>query len=196
MKITFLGAGSTVFCKNVLGDCMLTDCLRNSEIALYDIDQERLEESYLLITTLNKNINEGRATVKKYIGVDERKDALRGADFVVNAVQIGGNVINNGLITNLPSDACVEVSCMVDSNGINPIHFGRLPVHLAAMNMTNVNVQLMTIEAAVTRNREDIYRAAMLDPHTAAELSIDDIVAMCDEMIEEHQKVGFMKEYN
>ena len=63
------------------------------------------------------------------------------------------------------------------------------------MNMTNINAQLMTVEAARTRNREDIYRAAMLDPHTAAELSIDDIVAMCDELIAEHQKAGFMMEY-
>ena len=58
--------------------------------------------------------------------------------------------------------------------GVNPCHVGRLPVQLAAMNMTNINAQLMTIEAARTRKREDIYRAAMLDPHTAAELSIDD----------------------
>jgi alpha-galactosidase len=63
---------------------------------------------------------------------------------------------------------------------------GRLPSHLAAMNMTNVNTQLLAVEAAVSKKKEDVYHAAMLDPHTAAELSIDDIVAMCDEMIEEH----------
>ena len=88
-KITFIGAGSTIFCKNVLGDTMLTDCLKKSEIALYDIDSERLEESYLLITKLNENINGGKATVKKYLGVNERKEALRGADFVINAIQVG-----------------------------------------------------------------------------------------------------------
>ncbi len=434
MKITFMGAGSTIFTKNVLGDCLLTDCLKDIEIALYDINKERLEESTLLISTLNKNINDGRATVKSYLGVENRKDALRGADFVVNAIQvggyepctvidfeipkkyglrqtiadtlgiggimralrtipvlkefaedmeevcpdawflnytnpmamltgymqrytkiktiglchsvqccsvellekldikvdgfydtiaginhmawlleihdnkgndlypaikamveekladkefldktrfeyikrlgyyctessehnaeynpffikskypelierynipldeyprrcveqianwnkqkeelykngeithersreyvarileafvtnkpykIGGNVLNNGLITNLPNNACVEVPCMIDSSGINPTYIGELPVQCAAMNMTNVNVQLMTIEAARTRKREDIYRAAMLDPHTAAELSIDDIVAMCDELIDAHAAAGY-----
>ena len=82
---------------------------------------------------------------------------------------------------------------MVDAMGVNPCHVGRLPVQCAAMNMTNINVQLMTIQAAVTKKREDIYRAAMLDPHTAAELSIDDIVAMCDELIEAHG--DYMKDY-
>jgi len=90
------------------------------------------------------------------------------------------------LIENLPADACVEVPCMVDANGVTPCHVGRLPVQLAAMNMTNVNVHLLTIEAAVTKNREHIYQAAMLDPHTSAELSIDEIKAMVDEMIEAH----------
>jgi alpha-galactosidase len=84
---------------------------------------------------------------------------------------------------------------MVDGNGINPCHVGKLPVQLAAMNMTNINVHLMTIEAAVTRKREDIYRAAMLEPRCAAILSIDDIIKMVDELIETHQAAGFMKEY-
>ena len=90
MKITFLGAGSSVFAKNVLGDTMLCPSLNNAEIALYDIDAVRLEESFVLINKLNENINENRATVKKFLGVAERKDALRDADFVINAVQIGG----------------------------------------------------------------------------------------------------------
>ncbi len=75
---------------------------------------------------------------------------------------------------------------MVDKNGVNPCYVGRLPVQLAAMNMSNINCQLMTIEAAHTRKREDIYRAAMFDPHTAAELSIADIIKMCDELIDAH----------
>ena len=89
MKVTFMGAGSTVFSKNVLGDTMLCEAFHNCEIALYDIDAQRLEESYLLITKMNESVNEGRATVKKYLGVSERKDALRNADFVVNAIQVG-----------------------------------------------------------------------------------------------------------
>lgn len=439
MKVTFMGAGSTVFAKNVLGDTMMSEFMHDVDIALYDIDGERLAESELLINALNESVNEGRATVKAYLGVENRKEALRGADFVVNAIQvglyepctvidfevpkkyglrqtiadtlgiggifralrtipvladfaedmqqvcpnawflnytnpmamlagymqrytnvktvglchsvqvcsqsilsvlgmkvdgysdliaginhmawlldirdakgndlypeirrlaleklendkdclnlvrldyirrlgyyctessehnaeynpfyikskypelierynipldeyprrcvnqiagwkkqkeelmnggevthtrsceyasrimeamvtdtpykIGGNVLNTGLITNLVKDACVEVPCMVDAHGIHPTVVGDLPVQLAGMNMTNINAQLMTIEAAVTRRREDIYRAAMLEPHTAAELSIDDIVHMCDDLIEAHQAAGYMKEY-
>ena len=431
LKITFLGAGSTIFARNVIGDCMRTPSLCHAEFALYDIDAERLEESRIIIEALNRNINENRATIKTYLGVENRKEAFRGARFAVNAIQvggyepctvidfeipkkyglrqtiadtlgiggimrglrtipvmeefardmeevcpdalllnytnpmgiltgymnrytkiktiglchsvqicserllkaldmedkvegrreliaginhmgwllkiqdkegndlypeikkraltmnaetkhkdmvryeyirrlgyyctessehnaeynpffikqnypelidefnipldeyprrcinqingwkeewknildggnithertteyasyimdaivenkpfeIGGNVINNGCIENLPDDACVEVPCLVNGDGIHPCHVGRLPVQLAAMNMTNVNVQLLTIEAARTRNRETIYQAAMLDPLTGASLSIDDIVKMCDEMIEAH----------
>ena len=99
--------------------------------------------------------------------------------------KIGGNVLNKGhLIENLPEDACVEVPCLVDNAGIHPCYVGKLPVQLAAMNMTNINVQLLTIEAAVTKKKEHIYHAAMLDPHTASELSIPDIMAMVDELIE------------
>lgn len=438
IKITFMGAGSTVFARNVLGDCMCTPALRDSVIALYDIDEERLEDSYIILSAMNKNVNEGRAKIEKYCGVENRKDALRGATFVVNAIQvglydpctiidfevpkkyglrqtiadtlgiggimrglrtipvlqdfandmeevcpdawflnytnpmsilsgymqrytkiktvglchsvqscsrgllnrlgmedklegrkeliaginhmgwlleiqdkdgndlypeirrraaemnanekhrdmvrfeyiknfgyyctessehnaeyncfyikskypelierynipldeyprrcvnqiagwkaekerildngqithersgeyasyimealvtgnpykIGGNVLNTGLIDNLPADACVEVPCLIDGNGIHPCHVGKLPVQLAAMNQTNINAQLLTINAAVTKKREDIYMAAMLEPHTAAELSIDDIKAMVDELIEAHGE--YMKDY-
>ena len=436
MKITFLGAGSTVFAKNVLGDVLLTPVLTEElEIALYDIDADRLQESFLVIDLLNKKYNGGKARIATYLGEENRKEALRGARFVVNAIQvggyepctvmdfeipkkfglrqtigdtlgiggifrglrtirvmkdcardmeqvcpdawllnytnpmailsgymqrytgvktvglchsvqvctrdlfkaldmqdvkigseliaginhmawllevkdvhgndlypeiarrakaknaaekhgdmvrfdyidklgyyctessehnaeynpfyiksgypelierfnipldeyprrcvrqiekwqkrkeellnggdiehtrsreyasrimeamltdvpykIGGNVLNRGLIENLPADACVEVPCMVDANGINPTFVGRLPVQLAAMNMTNINPQLLTIEAAVTGKKEHIYHAAMLEPHTAAELSIDDIIKMCDELYEAHENAGF-----
>ena len=435
-KITFMGAGSTVFAKNVLGDAMLTPCLQDAEIALYDIDADRLDESYLLITKLNENINENRAKISKYLGVENRKDALRGADFVVDAIQvglydpctiidfevpkkyglrqtigdtlgiggifralrtivvlkefaadmeevcpnawflnytnpmamlagymqrytkvktvglchsvqvcsegllhrlgmqdklegrkekiaginhmawlleiqdkdgndlypeikerakaknanekhddmvrfdyidklgyyctessehnaeynyfyikenrpeliekfnipldeyprrcvnqiahwahqkeelmaggqishtrsreyashimeailtdqpyrIGGNVLNNGLIPNLPDEACVEVSCMVDRTGIHPTYAGPLPLQLAAMNMTNIGVQLLTIEAAVTGKMEHVYQAAMMDPHTGSQLSTDEIVALCDELRAAHEAAGY-----
>lgn len=432
VKITFMGAGSTIFAKNVLGDCMRVDSLRDSEICLYDIDSNRLKESELMLRAINRNINENRSTIKTYLGVEKRKDALRSADFVVNAIQvggydpctivdfevpkkyglrqtiadtlgiggimrglrtipvmedfardmeevcpnayllnytnpmsiltgyvlantsintiglchsvqgcskglleqlgmedklegrrefiaginhmawllkiadknnvdlypeikkrafeknknekhndmvrfeyinrlgyyctessehnaeynpyfiknkypelidrynipldeyprrcinqiegwekqrdelvknpnlthdrteeyasyimdaivtnkpykIGGNVLNTGgLIENLPQDACVEVPCMVDGAGIHPCRVGRLPVQLAAMNMTNVNVHLITIEAALTRKKEHIYHAAMLDPHTGSELPLDEIIKMVDELIEAH----------
>ena len=438
IKITFMGAGSTVFARNVLGDCMCTPALRDAEIALYDIDPVRLEESMLILSAINKNTNEQRATIRTYLGVEQRKEALRDATFVVNAIQvgfydpctiidfevpkkyglrqtiadtlgiggimralrtipvmrgfahdmeevcpnawflnytnpmamlsgymqrytkiktvglchsvqacskdllnglgmedrlegrteriaginhmawllelydkdgndlypeirrraalknasekhtdmvryeyikylgyyctessehnaeynpwyiksrypelidrynipldeyprrcvnliagweeeknrilnngeithertqeyasyimeaivtnkpykIGGNVLNTGLIDNLPPEACVEVPCLVDGSGITPCHVGRLPLQLAAMNMTHINVHLMTIEAARTKKKEDIYRAAMLEPRTAAELSTDDIISLCDDLIEAHGE--YMAEY-
>ncbi|OGX61533.1 MAG: alpha-glucosidase/alpha-galactosidase [Paenibacillus sp. RIFOXYA1_FULL_44_5] len=101
-------------------------------------------------------------------------------------IKIGGNVMNTGLITNLPKEACVEVPCLVDANGVTPTFVGDLPPQLAALNRTNINTQLLTIEAAMTLKKEHIYHAALLDPHTSAELSIDDIVAMCDALIEAH----------
>lgn len=438
MKITFMGAGSTVFARNVLGDCMCTPALCESEIALYDIDEERLKESELILKAINDNVNKGKAKIKSYLGIENRKKALSESTFVVNAIQvggyepctvidfeipkkyglrqtiadtmgiggimralrtipvmadfakdmeevcpdayflnytnpmamltgymqrytniktiglchsvqvcsetvlkglnmedklegrkeliaginhmgwlleiydkdgndlypeirkraseknekekhddmvryeyinhlgyyctessehnseynpffikskypqlidkfnipldeyprrcvnqikgwkeerdsilndgkithersheyasyimeaivtgkpykIGGNVLNQGLIDNLPSDACVEVPCLVDNMGIHPTHVGKLPTQLAAMNINNINAQLLAIEAAVTKDRQKIYQAAMMDPHTAAELSIEDIIRMCDEMIEAHGE--FMKEY-
>jgi alpha-galactosidase len=430
-KITFIGAGSTIFARNVLGDCMSSDCLRDYEIVLYDIDAERLKESERILSAVNKGKG-SRSKITAFTGTENRKTALKGADFVVNAVQvggydpctitdfeipqkyglaqtigdtlgtggimralrtipvmkefardieevcpdawllnytnpmatlsgfmqrytgvktigichsvqvcskdlltsldmedkiegrreliaginhmawlleirdrhnqdlypeikrrakeknrtekhrdmvrfdyldklgyyctessehnaeynpfyikrgypeliekfniplneyprrcikqiadwkaeyeslaakdvlehtrsheyasyimeamvtnrpckIGGNVLNRGsLIENLPAEACVEIPCLVDGSGVKPCYAGKLPVQLAAMNMTHINVHLVTIEAAVTGKRDHIYHAAMLDPHTAAELSIDDIKAMVDELIEAH----------
>lgn len=438
VKITFMGAGSTVFARNVLGDCMCTPALCESEIALYDIDAQRLEDSRIILSAINHNVNEDRAVIKTYLGVENRKEALRDADFVVNAIQvggydpctitdfeipkkyglkqtiadtlgiggimralrtipvleefardmeevcpntlflnysnpmamltgymqrytkirtvglchsvqvcsekllekldmqdklegrqeliaginhmgwlleirdkdgndlypeirkraakknasekhddmvrfeyirhlgyyytessehnaeynpffiknkypemiekfnipldeyprrcinqiegwekeredilkdgkithersheyasyimeavvtdkpykIGGNVLNEGYIENLPADACVEVPCYIDGTGVHPTKVGKLPTQLAAMNITNINPQLLTIEAAVTKDRQKIYQAAMMDPHTAAELNIDDIIRMCDELIEAHGE--YMKDY-
>ncbi len=426
-KITFMGAGSTVFAKNVLGDSMMTPALAESVLALYDIDEGRLSESRAMLEAINRN-NGSKAKIEAYLGIPNRKDALRGADYVVNAIQvglyepctvtdfevpkkyglrqtiadtlgiggifrslrtipvmldfakdmeevcpnawflnytnpmctltgamlrmtgvntvglchsvqvcaegllkgldmpyddlvqwkiaginhmawllevtrdgkdlypeikqkaaartekhtdmvryeimkrfgyyvtessehnaeympyfiksrypelidqfnipldeyprrcveqikrwkdrgheltqnptlthersreyasyimeaietnkptkIGGNVLNNGrLITNLPATAVVEVPCLVDKSGIMPCAIGDLPEQLAALNRTNINPQLLTIEAAKTLKKDYIYQAAMLDPHTSAELSIDDIVALCDDLIEAH----------
>lgn len=114
------------------------------------------------------------------------------ASYIMEAIEtnipykIGGNVMNTGLITNLPKEACVEVPCLVDRSGITPTYVGDLPPQLAALNRTNINTQLLTIEAAVTGKKEHIYHAAMLDPHTSAELSLDDITALCDDLIEAH----------
>ena len=425
-KITFMGAGSTVFAKNVLGDSMLTPALEDATIALYDINGQRLEESRQMLENLNRNIG-GKAKIQAYLGVENRKDALRGASYVVNAIQVGlyepctvtdfevpkkyglrqtiadtlgiggifralrtipvmldfardmeevcpdawflnytnpmamltgamlkatgvktvglchsvqvcaktlleglglpydesvqwkiaginhqawlleirrdgqdlypkikelaaqrsdkhndmvryeimkrfgyyvtessehnaeympyfikskypelierfnipldeyprrcvnqiakwasmrdevllkhdlthertqeyasrimeametnrpfkfgGNVLNTGLIPNLPEGVCVEVPCIADKSGVTPTYVGPLPIQCAAMNRTNINVQELTIQAALTGKKDYIYQAAMMDPHTAAELSIDDIVALCDDLIQAH----------
>ena len=99
---------------------------------------------------------------------------------------IYGNVKNDGLIENLPDDCTVEVPILIDKNGIQPTKIGRIPPHLAALMQTNINVQSLTVEAAITCKREHIYHAAMLDPHTAAELSLDQIWSLVDDLIEAH----------
>lgn len=113
--------------------------------------------------------------------------------YIIEAIEtgkpftFGGNVMNTGgLISNLPTKACVEVTCIADRNCITPTYVGELPEPLAALNRTNINTQLLTIEAAMSGKKADIYQAALLDPHTAAELSIDHIVALCDDLIEAH----------
>lgn len=125
--------------------------------------------------------------VKEHERTIEYASRIMEAIVTNNAIQIGGNVLNSGgLIENLPYDACVEVPCLVNGRGIQGTYVGRLPVQLAAMNMTNINVQLLTIEAARTRKKEHIYQAAMLDPHAASELDIDTIKKMVDDLITAH----------
>lgn len=134
-------------------------------------------------------------------GVKEHERSKEYASRIMEAVvtdtpyQIGGNVLNKGrMITNLPEEACVEVPCLVNGRGILPCYVGALPVQCAAMNMTNINVQLLTIEAARTLKREHIYQAAMLDPHTGSELDIDTIKKMVDDLIEAHG--DYLPEYH
>ena len=98
-----------------------------------------------------------------------------------------GNVPNRGIISNLPDDCCVEVPCVVDASGITPVTIGALPPHLAALMQTNINVQSLTVEAALTGKREHVYHAAMFDPHTAAELDLDQIWSLVDELLDAHR---------
>jgi alpha-galactosidase len=107
---------------------------------------------------------------------------LSGAPIVVN-----GNVANRGHIDNLPQDACVEVPCLVDHNGVQPVRVGRLPPQLAALMQTNINVQELTVEALVTGRKDHVRHAAMLDPHTAAELSLDEIATLVDDLLAAHE---------
>lgn len=99
---------------------------------------------------------------------------------------IYGNVPNAGLIENLPPECIVEVPCHVDRNGIQPIRIGRIPSQLAAVMKLSISVQELTVEAALTGKRDRIYQAALLDPHTSAELSPDEIWRMVDDLIERH----------
>ncbi len=115
------------------------------------------------------------------------------ASIIINSIWTGtpsvvyGNVKNAGLVDNLPQDCCVEVACLVDANGITPTKVGAIPNHLAALMQTNINVQRLTVEALLTENRERIYHAAMLDPHTAAALSLEEIYALVDELLIAHK---------
>lgn len=120
------------------------------------------------------------------------KQSKEYASTIMNALWTGepsviyGNVRNDSLIDNLPQDCCVEVPCLVDANGIQPTHIGTLPLHLAALMQTNINVQTLLTEAILTENRDRVYHAALLDPHTAAVLGIDEIYALVDDLIASH----------
>lgn len=130
-----------------------------------------------------------RYRTAKTIEVEESQEY---ASSIVNAVWTGepaviyGNVRNNGAITSLPDACAVEVPCLVDANGIQPTHIGELPPQLAALMRTNINVQELTVKALMTEDRQHIYHAAMLDPHTAAELDLDQIWALVDQLTAAH----------
>lgn len=120
--------------------------------------------------------------------------------YIIHSLETGtprviyGNVANDNLIENLPVGCCVEVPCLVERNGIQPTRIGTLPPQLAAVMQTNINVQSLTVEAALTGKREHIYHAAMLDPHTAAELDLGQIHALVDDLLEAH--TGWLPEYH
>ncbi|PJG82826.1 alpha-glucosidase/alpha-galactosidase [Caviibacterium pharyngocola] len=115
------------------------------------------------------------------------------ASTIINSIWTGtpsviyGNVKNVDLIDNLPQDCCVEVACLVDANGIRPTKVGAIPNHLAALMQTNINVQRLATEALLTQNRDRIYHAAMLDPHTAAALGLEEIYSLVDELLIAHK---------
>ena len=138
-----------------------------------------------------------RAAKRRAELIAERGERARGhsteyGTLIIHSMETGeprvvyGNVENTGLIDNLPDGCCVEVPCLVDASGIQPTKVGAIPPHLAALMQTNINVQSLTVEAALTGRREHVYHAAMLDPHTSAELSLDSIWAMVDELIAAH----------
>lgn len=118
--------------------------------------------------------------------------SLEYGSWIVNAMEtnapvvIYGNVPNEDLITNLPEGCCVEVACLVDRNGVQPTHVGKLPPQLAALNRTNINVQELAVEAALTGKLEHVYHAVALDPLTSALLTLEQVKAMTNELLEAH----------
>jgi len=153
------------------------------------IDQEALLKN---LRAAGANDNEIQYVQDFLTGADAGQRSMEYGAYIIHALETGkpqviyGNVMNHGLIDNLPYESCVEVPCLVDKNGIQPTKIGPLPPQLAALMQTNINVQSLTVEAALTGKREHIYHAAMLDPHTAAELDIEQIYALVDAMIEAH----------
>lgn len=139
-------------------------------------------------------INDWKKMREKLVSEDiEHNKSNEFAAGIINAVMnnvpyvVHGNVLNDGLITNLPNGCCVEVKCLVDREGIHPTYVGDLPEQCAAINRTNINVQNLTIQAARERRKDLVYMAAYLDPHTGAELSMEDIKALCDDLFEAHK---------
>ena len=141
---------------------------------------------------INNRVWEDRENNMTSINSDSLKRSNEYASFIMDAttnnndVTINANIMNNGYIDNLPSNCCVEVPCLINSKGYHPTKIGKLPEHLAALMRTNINVQILTAEAAITKKREHIYHAALLDPLTAANLTIDEIYSMTDKLIEAH----------
>jgi len=133
-----------------------------------------------------------RAFLDRHESLEITRKSHEYASKIIHSIETGepsvvyGNILNRGHITNLTNGACVEVPCLIDLNGVQGTVIGDLPEQCAALVRTNMNVHLLTQKASVTRKREDVYRAAYLDPLTATNLSMDQIVAMCDELIAAH----------
>jgi alpha-galactosidase len=122
----------------------------------------------------------------------EIERSLEYASLIIHSIETGaerviyGNVRNSGLIDNLPKGCCVEVPCLVDRVGVQPTHVGELPPQLAALNRTFANVCELTVRAALDGKPEHVYHAAMLDPNTAASLTLDEIEALVDDLLAAH----------
>ena len=150
----------------------LDEYLRRCEIQIKDWETQR--DDY---------VNNGSLTHERSV---EYGSYIMDSIVTGKSTEIAGNVLNNGLISNLPDDAVVEVPCLVNKNGVQPTRIGELPIQLAALNRTHINVHQLVVEAAITKSRNKIYQAAYLDPHTSSELSLNDIESMVDELIEAH----------
>jgi alpha-galactosidase len=171
-----------------------------AQMNMWEVMQESLEDPDISITEVTPEMLESarkalESTVMPAHFIEEMFEMRMSGEYaplIIHSMESGtprvvyGNVPNRGLIDNLPPDCIVEVPCVVDKNGVQPTRIGALPPHLAALMQTNINVQALTVEAALTHKREHIYHAAMLDPHTAAELDLDQIWNLVDGLIEAH----------
>lgn len=159
------------------------DLIERYKIPLDEYPKRCVEQ----LANWNKELEEYKSSDS--INIKQSKEY---ASTIINSLWTGepsviyGNVRNDALIDNLPQGCCVEVACLIDANGIRPTKVGRLPSHLAALMQTNINVQTLLTEAILNENRERVYHAAMLDPHTAAVLGIEEIHALVDDLIESH----------
>ena len=187
---------------NIPLDEYITRCER--QIAEWHGLRRVLEDESVKFRAVREGVVDAAAEVASYeekeLTVEEMeiqritrvKRSLEYGSQIIHSMESGkpqviyGNVPNRGLIDNLPAGCCVEVPCLVDRNGVQPTKIGTLPPQLAALMQTNINVQSLTVEAALTGKRDHIYHAAMLDPHTAAELDLDQIVSLVDDLIEAH----------
>lgn len=162
------------------------DTIENPTVAL---DHEAIRQKIL---AAGGSAHEAGWIAEEAMNFDKVEQSHEYGSYIIHSLETGiprvvyGNVANNGLIDNLPQGCTVEVPCLVDKNGLQPTKVGKLPPHLAALMRTNVNVQELTVEAAITGKREHIYHAAMLDPHTAAELDIEQIWNLVDDLIDAH----------
>ncbi len=171
-----------------------------AQIGLWEVMQESLEDPDISIAEVASEMLESarkalESTVMPAHFIEEIFEMRMSGEYaplIIHSMESGtprvvyGNVPNRGLIDNLPPGCIVEVPCVVDKNGVQPTRIGALPPHLAALMQTNINVQALTVEAALTHKRGHIYHAAMLDPHTAAELDLDQIWNLVDDLIEAH----------
>jgi alpha-galactosidase len=170
------------------------------QIAMWDVMQEGLENPDVSMAEVTSQMLErarqamaGTVMPVEFVEeIFELKPSGEYAPLIIHGMEAGakqvvyGNVPNRGIIDNLPPECIVEAPCLVDKNGVQPVRIGSLPPHLAALMQTNINVQALAVEAALTGKREHIYHAAMLDPHTAAELDVDQIWSLVDDLIEAH----------
>ncbi len=133
-----------------------------------------------------------RVDLESSDGPLEIRRSVEFGSLIIHSLETGiprviyGNVSNDNLIENLPAGCCVEVPCVVDKNGVQPVRIGRIPSQLAAVMQSNINVQALTVEAVLQQNPERIYQAAMMDPHTAAELDFDQIWALVNDLLAAH----------